>query len=108
MRSSWLVGLLVALLYTGATRAHAQGESPASAAVSGSARGVVNLNTANQDELERLPNIGPARARAIVALRTRLARFTHVEQLLRVKGIGRATFRKLRPLIALDGATTLK
>lgn len=69
--------------------------------------GVVNLNTATAAELQRLPRVGPARAQAILTLRMQLKRFSKVEQLLRVKGIGRATFRKLRPLLALDGPTTL-
>jgi competence protein ComEA len=69
--------------------------------------GVVNINSATADELERLPNIGPSRARAIVALRTRLTQFTRLEELLRVRGIGRATFRKLRPMLVLKGPTTL-
>jgi competence protein ComEA len=69
--------------------------------------GVVNLNTATAGELERLPRIGPARAQAILALRAQVKRFSKVEQLLRVKGIGRATFRKLRPMLTLDGPTTL-
>ena len=73
----------------------------------GERTGVVNLNTATAAELERLPRVGPARAQAILALRAQLKRFSKVEQLLRVKGIGRATFRKLRPLLALDGPTTL-
>jgi competence protein ComEA len=108
MRFSVLGCLLGALLCADAVHAHADDTPTPSAAISGSEPGVVNLNTANEAELERLPGVGPTRARAIVALRTRLARFTHVEQLLRVKGIGRATFRKLRPLVALQGATTLK
>jgi competence protein ComEA len=74
---------------------------------SGERTGVVNLNTATAAELERLPRVGPARAQAILALRAQLKRFSKVEQLLRVRGIGRATFRKLRPLLALDGPTTL-
>ncbi|MET0390453.1 MAG: helix-hairpin-helix domain-containing protein [Polyangiales bacterium] len=69
--------------------------------------GVVNINSASAEELERLPGIGPTRARAILALRARLTRFTRLEELLRVKGIGRATFRKLRPYLALDGPTNL-
>lgn len=68
---------------------------------------VVNLNTATATELERLPRVGPARAQAILALRAQLTQFSKVEQLLRVKGIGRATFRKLRPLLTLSGPTTL-
>jgi len=79
----------------------------ASAQVAPAPQGVVNLNTANAEELERLPGIGPARARAILALRAQLQKFTRVEQLLRVKGIGRATFRKLRPWLTLEGPTTL-
>ncbi|MDD9940758.1 MAG: helix-hairpin-helix domain-containing protein [Myxococcales bacterium] len=69
--------------------------------------GVVNLNSASEAELSLLPGIGTARARAIVTLRKRLKRFTRVEQLMRVKGIGRKTFRKLRPMLTIVGPTTL-
>ncbi|MEY4577185.1 MAG: hypothetical protein RL701_1888 [Pseudomonadota bacterium] len=70
--------------------------------------GVVNLNSASADELERLPGVGPTRARAILELRARLKQFSRIEQLMRVKGIGRATFRKLRPWLTLTGPTTLQ
>ena len=72
--------------------------------------GVVNVNTASADELMRLPGIGPSKAAAILALRGRMTgqRFGRVEDLLRVRGIGRATLRKLRPLVSLSGSTTLK
>lgn len=75
----------------------------------------VILNTATVDDLRRLPGVGEKRANAIVALRGRLGgRFRAVEDLLKVKGIGRATLRRLRPLVRLDppvaspdgGATT--
>lgn len=71
--------------------------------------GVVNVNTASADELMRLPGIGPSKAAAILALRGRMTgqRFGRVEDLLRVRGIGRATLRKLRPLVSLSGSTTL-
>ena len=69
--------------------------------------GVVNLNTASSEELERLPGIGPSRAKAILELRDRIKRFARIEDLLRVKGIGRATFRRLRPYLSLEGPTTL-
>lgn len=83
------------------------GQAADDAVRAGEAAGVVNLNTASAEELERLPGIGPTRATAILALRARLGRFARLEQLLRVKGIGRATFRKLRPLLSLTGPTTL-
>jgi competence protein ComEA len=58
---------------------------------------IVDLNTADEDELCRLPGIGPTRARAILALRTKLGRFKSVDDLARIKGIGRTLLRRLRP-----------
>jgi competence protein ComEA len=62
----------------------------------------VTLNTATVDDLRRLPGVGPKRAEAILALRSRLGRFRAVDDLLKVKGIGRATLRRLRPMVRLD------
>jgi competence protein ComEA len=62
----------------------------------------VILNSATVDDLERLPHVGPKRAEAILALRTHLGRFRQVDDLMRVKGIGRATLKKIRPLVRLD------
>jgi len=63
----------------------------------------VILNTATVDDLRRLPGIGEKRATAAIALRTRLGgRFHAIEDLLKVKGVGRATLRRLRPLVRLD------
>jgi len=62
----------------------------------------VFLNAAGVDDLRRLPGIGAKRADAILALRTQLGRFRAVEDLLKVKGIGRATLKRLRPLVRLD------
>ncbi len=65
----------------------------------------VILNTATVDDLRRLPGIGEKRATAAIALRTRLGgRFHAIEDLLKVKGVGRATLRRLRPLVRLDPA----
>jgi comEA protein len=93
---------LNSLAWSHAVAAQAAAESAAPSA------GIVNLNSASAEELERLPGIGPSRARAILALRAKLSRFSRLEDLLRVKGIGRATFRKLRPWLALSGPTTLQ
>ena len=64
----------------------------------------VYLNQAALEDLRRLPGVGPKRALAILALRQRLGRFRQVEDLLKVKGIGRSTLKKLRPLVRLDPA----
>lgn len=85
------------------------GRPGAAAEVSPAAsEGVVNLNTATAEELERLPGVGPSRAEAIVRLRTRVQRFGRVEDLVRVRGIGRATLRHMRPYLTLAGPTTLE
>ena len=62
----------------------------------------VYLNEATVDDLRRLPGIGEKRALAVLDLRRKLGRFKQVEDLLRVKGIGRSTLRKLRPLVRID------
>jgi comEA protein len=72
-----------------------------------SADGVINLNTASLQELTRLPSVGPSRAQAILELRQKLGGFKKVEDIMRVKGIGRKTFRKLEPMLRLQGTTTL-
>jgi len=81
-----------------ATAAPAPGESRAGA--------VINLNEASEDQLVLLPGVGPSRATAIVNYR-RQHPFKHVEELQRIKGIGKKTFARLRPLLALSGPTTL-
>jgi competence protein ComEA len=64
----------------------------------------VVLNAADVGDLKRLPGIGEKRASAILALRMRLGRFRAIEDLLKVKGIGRATLKRLRPLVRLEAA----
>ncbi len=65
--------------------------------------GRVVLNVATEDELTKLPHVGPKRARAIVALRAKLGgRFKAITDLLRVKGLGRKTVAKLAPKVVLD------
>lgn len=61
-------------------------------------------NRAPEVELERLPGVGPATARAIVAAREDGGAFRWREDLLRVRGIGPATLRKLEPHLALGPA----
>jgi competence protein ComEA len=60
------------------------------------------LNLATSAELTTLPGVGPKRAEAILALRTRLKGFRKLSDLLRVKGIGVKSLRKLEPKLVLD------
>lgn len=79
---------------------------PATPAAAHESAGVVNVNDGTAEELERLPGIGPAKARAIVEHR-RTHPFHKLDELTKVKGIGRKTFGKLRPYVTLSGPTTL-
>jgi competence protein ComEA len=67
--------------------------------------GVVNINTASPDELRVLPGVGPARIRNILAYRHKHP-FRTVEELARIKGIGRKMVRRLRMHLAVTGPTT--
>lgn len=78
----------------------AGGTSPAAAGESGGA-GLVNLNTATEAELDGLPGVGPVTAAAIISWRTSNGKFTDVEQLGEVDGIGPARLAKLRVLVSV-------
>ena len=60
---------------------------------------VVDLNTATVEQLDALPGVGPVTAAAIVAWRQAHGKFTSVDQLADVDGIGPARLDKLRPLV---------
>jgi competence protein ComEA len=108
-----LASLLLAPAVGQAQAAKAPPRAPSAAAAAPSdapasgVQGVINLNTASSAELTRLPGIGESRAKAIVELRTKMNGFKSLEDLLRVKGIGRKSFRKLEPMLRLSGPTTL-
>jgi competence protein ComEA len=61
--------------------------------------GLVDLNTATVEQLDTLPGVGPVTAAAIVAWRDANGRFTSVDQLADVDGIGPARLDKLRDLV---------
>jgi competence protein ComEA len=62
----------------------------------------LDLNREDERTLQVLPGIGPKRARAILEARP----FCKEEELLRVPGIGRATFRRLAGRIAASAPNT--
>ncbi len=84
----------------------AVGETPPSGAAAegtpgGTGTGRVDLNTADAAELDTLPGVGPATAKAILDWREENGRFTAVEDLLSVSGIGDKTFADLEDLVTV-------
>lgn len=57
----------------------------------------VDLNSATADQLDSLPGVGPVTAQRILDHRAKIGRFTSVDQLLDVPGIGERTLEKIRP-----------
>jgi competence protein ComEA len=67
----------------------------------GSGTAVVDLNKADLTVLETLPGVGPVLAQRILDFRTENGRFTHVEELEDVKGIGAKTFADIKPHVTV-------
>ncbi|MBI4866832.1 MAG: helix-hairpin-helix domain-containing protein [Candidatus Wallbacteria bacterium] len=61
-----------------------------------------DINEAAEEDLRRVPGIGPATARAIVDRRTQ-RRFTDVEELLALPGIGPKKLERLQPHLRVGG-----
>lgn len=59
----------------------------------------VDLNIATEADLDALPGVGPVTAKAIIAWRETNGRFTDVEQLAEVDGIGPARLARLREMV---------
>jgi competence protein ComEA len=68
--------------------------------------GVVNLNEASAEELDRLPGVGRKAAERILTHRQKKP-FQRIEELVRVKGFRKKKFEKLKPYLTLTGPTTL-
>lgn len=101
----WLLVLGLGLSWTGTASAEPVRDTPCTEASASQASGqpaLVNLNTATEAELVRLPGIGPSRARAIIEFREAHRGFYSVSQLLRIKGIGRAMLKRIRPLVVVE------
>ncbi len=85
-----------------------KGETPAPSSASSpvlnvtSSTGRININTASQEELETLPGIGPSLARRIIQYREANGPFRNIEDILQVKGIGEATFERIKNLITVQ------
>ncbi|OGN97220.1 MAG: hypothetical protein A2Z77_06545 [Chloroflexi bacterium RBG_13_51_36] len=62
----------------------------------------IDINRAEPWLLEALPGIGEVTAQAIVDYRTENGTFRRIEDLLRVSGIGPATFEKIKDFITVS------
>ncbi|MFH1131796.1 MAG: helix-hairpin-helix domain-containing protein [Pseudomonadota bacterium] len=102
-RSVIVWGLLVVFLAIGTI---AQAKTRPNEEQKQKVEGVVNINSATAAQIVLLPGIGPSKAQSIVDHREK-RKFSATYEIIRVRGIGRKTFYKLRPYLTVSGPTTL-
>ena len=59
----------------------------------------ININTADKETLIRLPGIGEKTAQNIIDLRSERGKFTTLNELIDVKGIGTSKFNKIKKFL---------
>lgn len=110
MRTAYISSLLFALLTSAsvAVTAAPATEAPTSTAITTSAAqaqasDTVNINSADAETLQNmLVGIGNAKAAAIVAYREENGPFTSIDELIEVKGIGKAILEKNRDKLSIN------
>ncbi len=65
--------------------------------------GKVDINRAVAADFEKLPGIGPVKARAIVEYRIKNGSFAKISDIQNVTGIGPKTFERIAPLLTVGG-----
>lgn len=63
--------------------------------------GLININTASAEELDKLPGIGPSTAEKIISYRQSNGLFASIDDIKNVSGIGDATFDDIKTLITV-------
>ncbi|PGL70506.1 helix-hairpin-helix domain-containing protein [Bacillus sp. AFS055030] len=62
---------------------------------------MIDINHASQSELEKIPGVGPSKAKNILDYIDQNGPFTSVEQLESVNGIGKKSLEKMTPFIVI-------
>ena len=104
MRSILTLAVILVTLAAGA--AAARTEHADQQTTSQPASQLLNLNTATQAELEKLPGVGPSTAKQIIEYRQKNNGFKKVEELMNIKGIGEKSFLRLKPLVTVTPPKT--
>jgi competence protein ComEA len=68
----------------------------------------ININTANSEELQQVPGIGPATAEKILQMRKSYGAFKSVDDLLAIKGLGKKRLEKMRKYLTVSKVAASK
>jgi len=66
------------------------------------AAGLININSANVNQLMELPGIGIVTAQAIIDYRSKNGLFKSIDEIQKVSGIGPATYEQIKDLITVE------
>jgi competence protein ComEA len=77
-------------------------DQPPAAVPKRSHKGLLDLNRATEEDFDALPGIGPRLAERILEYRKSAGAFHSLDELRAVKGIGKKTFERIRPLITVS------
>ncbi len=94
-----LIGMLFVLPFSAPVSAAEQSVKPTVTAVKMTEK--ININTASNEQLATIKGIGVKKAQTIIDYRNEHGSFAHVEDLIKVKGIGESTLKKIQPFIIL-------
>lgn len=72
------------------------------ASISSYGPSMVNINTADKEQLITLPGIGPKTAQKIIDYRLKSGGFSHIDQLKQIKGIGGKKWERIRQFLTVD------
>lgn len=61
----------------------------------------VNLNTATVEQLQSIPGIGPSTAKSILEYRAKVGKFSKIEEIINIRGIGEKKFQKIKDRLAV-------
>jgi competence ComEA-like helix-hairpin-helix protein len=67
----------------------------------------ININTANSEELQQVPGIGPATADKSLQMRKSYGAFKSVDDLLSIRGIGKKRLEKMRKYLTVSKSASL-
>lgn len=91
------------MLAQDADTAHGAGGDAAEDGNAGNASdGLININTADVDELCKLPGIGEGRARAIIEYRQKQGGFQKKEDIMQVSGIGEKMYERMKEYLTAE------
>ncbi len=97
----WMNAFLTVALLCGAVIMPLERLQAAPVSEKAAPQALVNVNKADVEELDTIRGIGPLLAQRIVDFRQANGRFEHLEDLVKVPGIGQAKFEKIKAQITL-------